>query len=118
MKLEVGMYVRTLDGISKVIEVKEEVEHNIMSRFANEYMNIYFMNEIMCDPSFNVIDLIEEGDYVNGMKVNNIAIEDGLIYLHMDADECLHETTMLTGDNIESIVTKEQFEEIKYRVGE
>ena len=67
MKLEVGMYVRTLDGISKVIEVKEEVEHNIMSRFANE---------------------------------------------------CLHETTMLTGDNIESIVTKEQFEEIKYRVGE
>lgn len=36
MKLEVGMYVRTLDGISKVIEVKEYVEHNIMSRFVNE----------------------------------------------------------------------------------
>lgn len=115
MKLEVGMYVRTLDGISKVIEVRDS---NVVGRFVNEDGNIYFMNEIMCAPSFNVIDLVEEGDYVNSMKVNNIAIEDGLIYLHMDADECLHETTMLTGDNIESIVTKEQFGEIKYRVGE
>lgn len=134
MKLEVGMYLRYpgLDGDYPIIQKITKLEtpgrcggkYKVFTDKMDEwfidsdYIEMSIKNGEVPQPSLYISDLAQEGDYVNGMKVNNIAIEDGLIYLHMDADECLHETTMLTGDNIESIVTKEQFEEIKYRVGE
>ena len=119
MKLEENMYVRTKDGeIHKCLLIYIDDNNPTLNRFMNEWGYMIMFDEIKGEPSHNIIDLIEVGDYVNGMKVNNIAIEDGLIYLHMDADDCLHESTMLTGDEIESIVTKEQFEQMQYKVGE
>ena len=133
MKLEVGMYVRTKKGsIGKILGIDYRIEGK-----GNDLENIeglYFDNCIddigkyiysLCfyifkdaKTSHNITELLEEGDYVNGMKVNNIAIEDGLIFLHMDADDCLHEDTMLTGDDIKTVVTKEQFESMSYKVGD
>lgn len=96
-----------------------------MSRFVNEYMNIYFMNEIMCDPSFNVIDLVEEGDYVNGLRVEkNKYGELYTSYVYYGGDigkQCEVYTNWLKElkeGMIYNIVTKEQFEEIKYMVNE
>ena len=123
MKLEVGMYVRTKDsGVFKILSIIEEngsikllKKPGYVVEVENKKYKCYLEENIL-KTSHNIIDLIEVGDYVNGMKVNNIAIEDGLIFLHMDADECLHENTMLTGDDIKSIVTKEQFKSMSYKV--
>ena len=127
MKLEVGMYVRTRYGrIYNIENIETKKVYYSCNPLEHQWQDRKFIygergmecTEAIKKASHKIIDLIEEGDYVNGMKVNNIAIEDGLIYLHMDADDCLHEDTMLTGDDIKSIVTKEQFESMSYKVGE
>ena len=114
MKLEVGMYVRTLEGIMKVIEIKED---RAMTRFVNEDGNVTFINDLMTNPSHNIIDLIEEGDYVNGSEVvfkdfNNLneeCLECGI----GDYIVCSYEAK-----DIKTIVTKEQFEAMQYKVVE
>ena len=55
----------------------------------------------------NIIDLIEVGDYVNGLLIKSIGDK---FY------NCGH--TLVYFKNIKSIVTKEQFESMKYKVGE
>lgn len=126
MKLNEGMYIRTITGIiAKVDYIDDDVAYfdkDLYQIYGDsiDFLDLDNPREVIkiSKYSFKIIDLIEEGDYVNSMKVNNIAIEDGLIYLHMDADECLHETDMLTGDDIELIVTKEQFKKISYKVSD
>lgn len=68
----------------------------------------------------NIIDLIEEGDYVNGVEVvdlddgihlkfaNNVSFVDVGISTYMDGHV----------EGIKSIVTKEQFNQMKYIVGD
>ena len=73
----------------------------------------------------NIIDLIEIGDYVNGSKVVDINIigKDKEKWVWV---EQMEDTDNKYGDDyvgynneqIKSIVTKEQFESMEYRVGE
>ena len=108
MELKEGMYARTLDGICKIIELRD---NGIMTRFRNEDGNIYFTNDMMCNPSFNVIDLLQAGDYVNGERVT--VIEEGIIKTGNEVCK-----TYIHNSWIKSIVTKEQFESMEYKVGE
>ena len=64
--------------------------------------------------SSNIIDLIEVGDYVNGKKVISKWEEPDWreYFIKLDGEE-----TVPTMRNIESIVTNEQFESMKYHVG-
>lgn len=64
----------------------------------------------------NPIDLIEVGDYVNGKRVYNISIVDGLKYLDVEVEDYLSDTPFINADQITSIVTKEQFDSMKYEV--
>lgn len=64
----------------------------------------------------NPIDLIEAGDYVNGKRVYNISIVDGLKYLDVEVKDYLSDTPFINADQIMSIVTKEQFDSMKYEV--
>ena len=64
----------------------------------------------------NPIDLIEAGDYVNGKRVYNISIVDGLKYLDVEVEDYLSDTPFINADQITSIVTKEQFVSVKYEV--
>ena len=121
MKLEVGMYVRTLEGIMKAIEIKED---RAMTRFVNEDGNVYFINDLMTNPSYNIIDLIEVGDFITlgennyPLQVRNIweFAEDINIELSNGAKfEDLHDNKDF---KIYSIVTKEQFESMAYKVVE
>ena len=117
MNLKVGMYIRTLDGISKVIEVRDS---NVVGRFVNEDGNIYFMNEIMCAPSFNIIDLIEVGDYVNGYLVTMVskdAYDEDIIFVGQRKIEESGYYRSYYNKDIKSIVTKEQMEQMSYKVG-
>ena len=60
----------------------------------------------------NLIDLIEVGDYVNGVKVTEI--KDGKPY-HEDYNDPYF-SYYFEENNIKDIVTKEQFEACKYVV--
>lgn len=69
--------------------------------------------------SKNIIDLIEVGDYVNEYKVRGKTNEKVVVDYYCYSEE-LAGGNWLTfyKDNIKSIVTKEQFANMQYKVGE
>ena len=95
-ELKVGMYVRTTKG--KIYKFKS---NNSMARVP--YMKCY---------GENIIDLIEVGDYVNGYKVTYI--DNDSKTLRVDAFNW--GTNIIENEDIKSVVTKEQFNSIKYEV--
>lgn len=122
MKLEVGMYVRTNEGyIAKLIgftqTFNQDGEYDVAYIFDKkiDYYNTditwYYLEKIMKKASHNIIDLIEVGDYVNGYKTKKD--EMGELYYHKTVGYELIEYC-----EIETIVTKEQFEQMQYKVGE
>lgn len=99
--MKVGDYVRTKDGtICKIIEDKG-------NRICTDYFDNVFFYEDIFKSSPNIIDLIEVGDYVNGLKVekieDNVLIMFGLLM-------------RLGQDDIKSIVAKEVFESVEYKI--
>ena len=84
---------------------------------------VILRNDIL-KASKNIIDLIEVGDYVNGYKVIDVGIEEeGYRYVDVDFDRIcdeLHwgEHSTLQNTEIKTILTKEQFENMSYMVGE
>lgn len=113
MKIAEGMYVRTLDGISKIIELRD---NGVMKRFVNEDGNVYFLHDILGKPSYKIIDLIEIGDYVNGYKVSQIgkSIENRK-YITTEAYHKINYGNVFEKE-IETIITKEQFEREAYKI--
>ena len=100
MKLDVGMYVRYDGRIFKLDE------YNIKGW----KMYFEFIGTDNFQASHNIIDLIEENDYVNGYEVkckmkSLLGFEDG-----QDSD------WYMGNENIKSIVTKEQFSQMEYKV--
>lgn len=125
MKLEVGMYVRTNEGIiAKILNIKdgyawcdnvlEKVPDEGYSFYENDYFNID--NEVDLDKikkaSYNIIDILEIGDYVNGCKVIKNTLKEGGNIVIVQGGNCF------TNEEIKSIITKEQFEQMAYKVGE
>ena len=134
MELKVGMYVRNENGISKYWGLGKDVltndESNQFKHYANQHLfdrNIFDVGHdwgdtlsdeefknidkyIEKEPSYDVIDLIEVGDYVNGYKV--IYVYPNLIKVDSTDIWEIHSR------DIKSIVTKEQFNVIKYIVKE
>ena len=86
---------------------------------------IFVPEDMIVKASHNIIDLIEEGDYVNGSKVVDIGIigKDKEKWVWV---EQMEDTDNKYGDDyvgynneqIKSIVTKEQFEAMEYRLGD
>ena len=121
MKLEVGKFVRTKDGIiDKVI-----IDYNGHCASPNcECKHIscsknYYDEDKIVKASYNIIDILEVGDIIsfyedidNYKKQYVIGIPD-LITLDEIKDK-------ITNDNIRlvSILTKEQMEQMAYKVGD
>ncbi len=107
----IGDYVRTkLGTIGKLIE--QNNDYAIIS-YKNDELFIK-KEEIKSSP--NIIDLIQVGDYVNGHQVIYTAGEKHkLVYVeYVNMDKLLE----VKSYQIKSIVTKEQFESMEYKVGE
>lgn len=113
--MKVGEYVRTPYGIRKVKDIR------IKSNYLDDgfYVEDRFivcghkaMQEVISSP--NIIDLIEVGDYVNGVRVDEIKNGEIRTSSHYDGYIC----NLCDEEDIKSIVTKEQFESIEYKVGE
>lgn len=124
--IEVGEYVRTDTGcIGKVDTIYYAGKGN---RFYGEelfknYYSIYygkgeygrFAEERIVKHSKNIIDLIEVGDYVNGVKVINILDKNEKDFptcIKCINQHCFYE------EEIQDIVTKEQYKQIEYIVEE
>lgn len=117
MELEVGMYIRTKDGdIDRVVLPYKGVCANPLCNFKHiSCERNYYDEDTIKTVSNNIIDLIEVGDYVNGLQVIRIC------------EDCVTEEKQLelygsisewTEADIKWVTTKEQFENISYRIGE
>lgn len=106
MELKEGMYVRYLGNIAKVIAVLIDGNSSNLNRVYVENETLFF-SEIE-KASFDLIDLIEVGDYVNGYKVKvaspYMLVLDNMSMIKIEPSE------------IKNIVTKEQFEACKYLI--
>lgn len=124
MKLEEGMYVRTKVGIFKIRKITKDLaywkhEKRVIKLDRNipeyNYEFLFYKDEsIFKNAKFssNLIDLIKAGDYVNGKEVMAISeFKDGSRYIEFDEGKYLCKNYQ-----IKSIVTKEQFESMKYEV--
>lgn len=108
MKLEIGMYVRTKEfGINRIkwFDNEEPILENGFTALQNSGYK----------SSPNIIDLIEEGDYVNGIYVDIIEKEQKRVW-HVSCYG--DEDIVFYNEDIKSIVTKEQFENCMYKVGD
>lgn len=123
MKLEVGMYVRTKWGdIRKIERIWNDTDFNVDKTYYNynieeDTLGCVLNEDIIKEPSFDVTDLIKVGDYVNGLKVTSvdktfegnklIGLGKNFGFSKFDNDY-----------KITSIVTKEQMEQMAYKVGD
>ena len=120
--MKVGDYVRTENGlIGKIIGFKGDMVETDNKRLITYKSN---HNEII-KSSPNIIDLIEEGDYINGLRVEkNKYGELYTSYVYYGGNigkQCEVYTTWLkeykeNEDYINTILTKEQFESMEYKL--
>lgn len=136
MKFLIGDYVRTKNGlIFKIIggnvdNWNLDIPFDMMESFEENWLELYryndngsfFDNKNIVKSSPNIIDLIEVGDFVTYKNSNfyfNIPTRVCGLF-----DELTLSIVKMVGDNflneveITSIVTKEQFESMKYKVEE
>lgn len=137
----VGDYVRTINGIAKVTDIicGQDVKfdnlnifdgdedllrhHNYDGISVNDY---YFWNAyVIGNPTSDIMELIEVGDYVNGKMVSSINCKLEY-YDESDMPDYVYNGLALVSDEpdnsfiyfdyeIEDIVTKEQFDSRRYK---
>ena len=121
MDLNVGEFVRTKDG--DIFKLAEFYDRTPLYSMKDENGILYGNpNKVVKRHSFNIIDLIEVGDYVNGILVFNITIattEKGNEWVYIGRDEQnILPAIALRKETIKTIVTHEQFESMAYKLGE
>ena len=112
MELKEGMYVRYTRGaingyvpprIARIVDCSD----NELIKIDNGQI---ILRSDVVKASENIIDLIEVGDYVNGERVNDVNLGNRN-YVFCG----LHR---IYANEIKSIITKEQFESMKYVIKE
>lgn len=113
MKLEVGMYIRTNYGkIDKILKLNESYVKGVSQK---DEFYAYDIEKII-KASYNIIDILEVGDYVNGCPIYEIVEYEDDTRAIVIADD--NKSIIWKKQDIKSIVTKEQFEQISYKLGE
>lgn len=116
MELKEDMYIRTKDKngiqyIRKVVDLPKDTRYGsiIVDKYIHNVKWVSKKNVLKA--SYEKMDLIKPGDYVNGEKVQFITNKRQL--LSEGGYDILEKYT-----GISSVVTKEQFESMKYVVEE
>lgn len=121
MEIEVGMYARIINTLEEYVEIIRIKENYEFKKFIIDENGRQYSTDEVLKASHNIIDLIEVGDYVNGYKVTAIYNPNG--------DDIFNFTLIMEHGYktinpyirhypIKSIVTKEQFDSMKYVVGD
>ena len=129
MKLEIGKFIRTPYGIRKIVNITKddgygkpkvrviELDRHLNTPYKFDY--IFYTDENVikkCKTSYNIIDILEIGDYVNGYPIYEIVeYEDDTRAIVIAND---NKSIIWKKQDIKSIVTKQQFENMEYRIGE
>ena len=119
-KLEVGMYVRTNKGLIGKLISKEKYMEGFRLEYKGQYNKTLWSSlgndSEVIKASHNIIDLIEVGDYVNGEIVTKVSL-DNIECNYIETDYSYNRKGLRNKD-IKSIVTKEQFSSMEYKVNE
>ena len=123
MKLEVGMYVRLQNDAENIViinRIANVFETTILTENDGSIYQGEYTKENVIKASYNIINILEVGDYVNGNKV--IEIEKNYKFIDGTIRDILWTDTKMQkaiwDETIKSIITKEQMEQIAYKVGE
>ena len=127
MKLEVGMYVRTKDGIidKVIIDYKGKCNNPNCNKKHISCKYMYYEEKDILKASHNIIDLIEVGDYVNGYMISGVYDDDSIVNeYNLKHKKCLgkniydedYQEYLFYEEDIKSIVTKEMMESVTYYV--
>ena len=125
--MQVGDYVRTEKGIARIIGKNDDVRFAYPDAWITDtYLEViddteYLYDEDIIKSSPNIINLIEEGDFINGEKVEYIEHyydTKEVSIAHTKSYNYYDMLDMFSRNNgiIKSIITKEQIESIKYEV--
>ena len=125
MKLEAGQFVRTSYGIRKCEIVDDDGTYKFNDEIYNKYGDAFVwldedeLEKYISKASYNIIDLIKHKDIILG--------KDGKIYqcwkVYKDyvftySKNKQGQTITLVDYQIDKVLTKEQFEQMAYKVGE
>ena len=113
-KYENCIYIGKIKFISEVMGFEETLQLDIDTCMEE------ILKENIIKSSPNIIDLIEVGDYVNGLKITYIDEPDEynsqrLLYFEYPIDYVIK---TFCNEDIKSIVTKECFKSMEYKVKE
>lgn len=118
-EIEVGDYYRTKKGLISKVKTINTPESRKEKHLGYTKNNVFLVNgrhtlEDIKIYSKNKIDLVEVGDYVNGILVTGK--EGTLLYTELKGIDRsgYHIPLSQYGENIKSIVTKEQFKSVEY----
>lgn len=116
-EIEIREYVRTNDGIFKVTKIDGLYIYLDKEYFDNQYqmMRDVTFKERILKHSFNIIDLIEVGDFVNENEVIDKYLFNGEIpVLETTGDET--NAKCMCESDIRTILTHEQYERNCYKI--
>ena len=114
MKLEVGQFVRTKDGYISQYKYYDTTNAYMEKLLCIPLSNGTFANiEDIVKTSYNIIDILEKGDYVNGHRVEEIDFENEEMFT-----DSKYYCGVVEFCNIKSVITHEQMEQMAYKVGD
>ena len=113
--MKVGDYVRFYNrSWTEIGQITGEVEDSHLK--VVKCRDGYYDLDGFIKSSSNIIDLIKEGDYVNGEIVTKVVLDEiECKYIELDFS---YNKRGIREKDIKSIVTKEQFESMEYKIGE
>lgn len=129
MKLEIGKFIRTPYGIRKIVNITKddgygkpkvrviELDRHLNTPYKFDY--IFYTDENVikkCKTSYNIIDILEKGDYANGYPIYEIVEYEDDTRAIVIADD--NKSIIWKKQNIKSVITHEQMEQMAYKVGE
>ena len=127
MKLEIGKFIRTPYGIRKIVNITKddgygkpkvrviELDRHLNTPYKFDY--IFYTDENVikkCKTSYNIIDILEVGDYVNGYYVEDVL----KTFVNVAAGSNYFQSPTIYEKDIKSVITHEQIEQMSYKVGE
>lgn len=127
MELKVGMYVRTKEGyIAKLLHYGYNTgisgKIHLFDRQIRDISDLVYENdnflwdkelkEYIKNYSYDILDLIEVGDYVNGYYVEDVL----KTFVNVAVGSNYFQSPTIYEKDIKSIVTKEQFENMEYKI--
>lgn len=119
MELEVGMYVRLENDVEDIViinRIANVFENTILTENDGSIYQGEYTKENVVKASYNIIDILEVGDYVNGDKV--IKIFNPMFLSIGELPYIITINGKYEEQEIETIVTHEQMEQMAYKVEE